>query len=283
MPSFQKIDVHQHFWKYDPLQYGWISNEMGILKRDFLPEDLQSTSLDSGYGESITVQARQTIEETEWLLNLADENRSIRGVVGWLDLCSPNIHDQLTTFSRKKHLKGVRHVLQDEPDDNFMLRRNFLAGLDSLGATDLLYELLIFPKHLKNSIRLVELFPKQVFVLDHCAKPFIKSGKIQEWADQINKLSSFENVHCKVSGLVTEADWQSWKPADFDPYLDVIWNSFGQDRIMIGSDWPVCLVAGTYSKVMLLADEYFKKQGSEVLDRVCRINAINTYRLQKQE
>ena len=252
---------------------------MQVLKRDFLPLDFVRDASPMGYEGSISVQARQITEETDWLLSLAENNISIKGVVGWLELCASNIDVQISKYSEKKILKGLRHVLQDEIDDDFMLREEFMNGISCLGSTKLLYEILIFPRHLENAIKLVEMFPDQLFVLDHCAKPNIRSGEISEWAGLVKKLSSYTNICCKVSGLVTEADWQDWKPDHIYPYLDVIWNSFGEDRVMIGSDWPVCQLAASYPQVVCLAEGYFERYGARVIEKLSGGNASLIYQL----
>ena len=252
---------------------------MAVLKKDFLPADLKKDRAVTGYSSSISVQARQTREETDWLLDLAEKNPDISGVVGWLDLCSSDIYELIENYSKKPILKGLRHALQDEVDDDFMLKPEFLNGISCLESAGLLYEILIFPRHLKNVIRLVEMFPKQRFVLDHCAKPQIKDGVIKEWAEMISKLAAFPNVSCKVSGLVTEADWRNWKPSDFYPYLDVIWNAFGKSRIMIGSDWPVCLVAATYPQVVCLIEGYFERYGEAAIRNLTLSNPSLIYQL----
>jgi L-fuconolactonase len=277
--QYNKIDVHQHFWRYVPSQYKWISDEMEILKKDYLPPDLGNHSRDTGYKSSITVQARQTREETEWLLSLAADNPGISGVVGWLDLCSSEIESDISSFTGNPCLKGLRHVLHDEPDDNFMLRPDFLRGISGMEKTGLVYELLIFPVHLPNAIKLAGMFPGQEFILDHCAKPDIRNRKINEWSDLIKKLARFPNVSCKVSGLVTEANWQGWKPDDIYPYFEVIWHAFGEERLMIGSDWPVCLLAATYPQVVCLAEGYFEKFGTDALGKITTCNAKRIYNL----
>jgi L-fuconolactonase len=278
--SRSKIDVHHHFWKYDPVQYEWISDQMSLLRSDYLPVDFEKARDGTGYKGSVAVQARQSVEETEWLLGLAEEHNSIRGVVGWLDLCAANIEEQINNYASNPCLKGLRHVLQDEPDDAFMLRPEFLNGISCLEQAGLLYDILISPRQLSNAIRLASLFPSQRFVLDHCAKPNIRQGEIQSWAEKITQLASMPNVSCKVSGLVTEADWNLWQPEDIYPYLDVIWNAFGEDRIMMGSDWPVCLLAASYTEVMDLPERYFEGFGSTVLDKLFVDNAMRIYQLQ---
>lgn len=277
-PSY-KIDVHQHFWNYNPEEYAWISDEMNILKRDFLTSDLRSERKGTGYEASISVQARQSEKETDWLLQLAEKDSSILGVVGWLDLCSPGFPEKLLEYNRNPLLKGLRHVLHDEADDDFMLRRDFMNGISAMGSTDLIYEILIFPKHLPNTLKLVSSFPDQRFVLDHIAKPDIRRNEISEWSDLIKQLARYPNVSCKASGMVTEAKWREWKPDDFYPYLNVIWNAFGRERIMIGSDWPVCLVAGTYAQVVCLAEGYFEKLGEDILRKTTSGNASLLYNL----
>ena len=277
-PTF-KIDVHQHFWNYDPEQYEWISDDMEILRRDFLPVDLEHDRKDTEYKASICVQARQKRQETEWLLELAHYNPDLLGVVGWLDLCSQEFESDLRKYSDYRLLKGLRHVLHDEEDDGFMLRPEFIRGISSMEGSGLIYEILIFPRHIPNAIKLVEMFPRQEFVLDHCAKPDIRNGRINDWAEMISRLAEYPNISCKISGLVTEADWTNWKPDDFYPYLEIIWNAFGEERLMIGSDWPVCLVAGTYPQVVCLAEGYFEQFGSGVVQKLTSSNAKRIYML----
>ncbi|MDP4223310.1 MAG: amidohydrolase family protein, partial [Bacteroidota bacterium] len=237
-----KIDAHQHFWKYNSAEYAWISDSMRVLKRDFLPEDLRKELKTIGFEGSVAVQARQTTDETRWLLGLAEEFDFIKGVVGWIDLCYPEAEDQLAEFSSHAKFTGVRHVLQDEPDDQFMLRDSFLKGISLLVKFNLVYEILIFTRHLPYAAKLVEKFPEQKFVLDHMAKPLIRDKLLSPWREGIQQLAFHPNVYCKLSGMVTEASWTGWRKKDFTPYLDVIFESFGPSRLMIGSDWPVCTV-----------------------------------------
>ena len=244
------VDAHQHFWIYRPEEYGWINDPMAALRRDFLPDDLKPELERAGFQGSVAVQARQTLEETRWLLELAERSPSILGVVGWVDLRSAEVPSQLKEFARNPKLVGIRHVVQAEPDDRFLLRPEFLSGISVLEEFDLAYDILIYTRHLSVAAEFVERFPRQRFVLDHLAKPPIKSGEIDEWAEGIRRLAEFPNVYCKLSGLVTEADWQHWKPEHITPYLDVAFQAFGPDRLMIGSDWPVCLVAAGYGRAM---------------------------------
>jgi L-fuconolactonase len=274
-----KIDSHQHFWVFDEAEYGWMGETMKIIKKDHLPSDLARELEKTSFQGSIAVQARQTLEETEWLLKLADENAFIKGVVGWIDLLSPDVEKQLERYARYPKLAGIRHVLHDEPDDDFMLRKDFLHGISLVGKYKLAYDILVFPKHLPNTITFVSHFPEQTFVLDHMAKPYIKDKTISPWREEMRKLSKFPNVYCKASGMVNEADWKNWKPEDFRPYLDVIYECFGADRIMIGSDWPVCRVAAGYPVVMDIVRDYIKQFSNSDQAKVLGGNAIKAYRL----
>jgi L-fuconolactonase len=257
------IDAHQHFWKYSPEEYDWIDDSMAALRRDFLPKDLQPELVRTGFQGSVAVQARQTLEETRWLLELAEQSPSILGVVGWVDLRSPDVRSQLKAFSQSSKLVGVRHVVQSEPDDRFLLQPDFLRGISALEEFDLAYDILIYTGHLPVAAEFVERFPHQRFVLDHLAKPPIKNGEIDFWAQGIRRLAAFPNVFCKLSGLVTEADWQHWTPDQIAPYLDVAFESFGPERLMVGSDWPVCLVAGTYPRVVAIVKDYLRLHSLE--------------------
>lgn len=251
-----KIDAHQHFWQYNPDEYGWIGPGMETLKQDRLPADLDEVAKPIGVKSSIAVQARQSLEETLWLLELAGRYPAIQGVVGWVDLRSPGVEGQLEQLAANPKLRGVRHVVQDEPDDEFMLRPEFQRGIAALAAWGLTYDILIFARHLPAACDLVARFPDQPFVLDHIAKPPIKDGILEPWDRDIRRLASFPNVWCKVSGMVTEADWQHWQAADLYPYLDVVFEAFGTDRLMFGSDWPVCTLAGTYDQVAGIMSDY---------------------------
>jgi|SRR5215469_13861935 len=254
-----RIDAHQHFWTYRPHDYDWIDDSMQVLRRDFGPDDLRAELERAGFGGSIAVQACHSLEETRWLLRLAGRSPFILGVVGWVDLCSEDLRDPLREFSKHPKFLGVRHVVQSEPDDRFLLKPEFLRGLGALEEFNLTYDILIYPRHLPVAGELVERFPRQRFVLDHMAKPPIKSGALEPWARDFRGLAKFQNVFCKLSGLVTEADWGRWRPDHLEPYLDVAFESFGPERLMIGSDWPVCTVAGSYSEVMGTAVEFIDK------------------------
>lgn len=274
-----RIDAHQHFWIYNDREFAWLDDSMSALRRNFLPEDLQPELKASDFQGSVVVQTRQTLEETIWLLAVAEQNPSILGVVGWADLCSPDIAAQLRQFAASPKLVGLRHIVQSEPDDRFLLRPEFLRGIAALEAFDLAYDILIYTKHLPVAIEFVEKFPRQRFVLDHMAKPPIKAKDIDSWADGIHHLSAFPNVFCKMSGLVTEADWQRWTADDIAPYLEVVCDSFGPDRLMIGSDWPVCLVAASYAQVMALIREYILRRAPDRASEVLGGNAQRFWRL----
>lgn len=273
------IDAHQHFWIYQAEEYDWIDESMGRLRRDFLPGDLGPERQRAGFQGSIAVQARQSLEETRWLLELADGDPSVMGVVGWVDLCSPEAHSQLAAFARNSKLVGLRHIVQAEADDRFLLREEFLRGIALLEEFDLTYDILIYPRHLAVASQFVEQFPKLRFVLDHLAKPHVKAGEIEPWATGIRALAKFPNVHCKVSGLVTEADWKSWKPEQIAPYLDVAFDAFGPERLMIGSDWPVCLVAASYETALDVVSNYLRQFSSEIRDNVLGENARQFWKL----
>lgn len=275
-----KIDAHQHFWAYSPAEYGWISPEMTELKQDRLPADLAPLLAAAGLDGSVAVQARQSLAETAWLLQLADAHPLIKGVVGWVDLCSPDVGAQLERFSTHPKLRGVRHVVQDEPDDDFMRRPDFLRGIALLAEFNLTYDILIFPRHLPVAAELAAQFPHQPFVLDHLAKPFIKTGQLAPWQADLRRLAALPNVVCKVSGLVTEADWQAWRPADFEPYLDTVFTAFGPRRLMFGSDWPVCTLAGSYARVVNLVADYTARLSAAEQAAVWGQTAVEFYGLE---
>ena len=274
-----RIDAHQHFWIYDPGEYAWIDDSMGSLRHDFLPLDLKPELQGSGFDGAVAVQARQTLEETRWLLELAASAPFIQGVVGWVDLRSPQVRSQLEAFARNPKLVGIRHIVQSEPDDRFLLQPNFLRGIAVLGEFDLAYDILIYPKHLPVAAEFVRRFPGQRFVLDHLAKPPIKSGEVGSWAHGLRDLASSSNVFCKLSGLVTEADWDQWKPEDFAPYLDTAFQCFGPERLMMGSDWPVCTAAASYAQAVDIVKNYLSQYGEEVRKAVLGENAVKFWRL----
>ena len=252
-----RIDSHQHFWQYHPKKHEWIDDKMGVIRKDFLPEDLFPLLQENKFKGCVAVQADQSETETEFLIELAKKNKFIKGVVGWVDLKAENIQDRLSHYKQFKIVKGFRHVLQDEEPD-FMLEPQFLNGISTLKDFYYTYDILIFPQQLPNAIKLVKKNPNQLFVVDHIAKPYMKFGLISQWKKDIELIAKFENVYRKISGMVTEADYENWQESDFLPYLDIVVNAFGTKRIMFGSDWPVCLVAATYGEMLSVVDNYFK-------------------------
>jgi L-fuconolactonase len=273
-----RIDSHQHFWKYSEAEYPWIGKGTS-LQRDWMPADLEREAAKVHLEGSVAVQARQTLEESRWLLQLASESPFIKGVVGWVDLQSEKVEDDLASLSKHKKFVGVRHVVQSEPDSQFMLKPEFLRGLGKLKPFNLAYDLLLYPKHLPVAVKVVRQFPEQRFVLDHIAKPLIRAGMTQPWRDDIRELSAHKNVFCKISGLVTEAKLQGWRKEDFRPYLDAVCETFGEDRVMFGSDWPVCLLAAAYEQVHGLAADYFNQFSVEAQKKFFGANAQSFYRL----
>ncbi len=274
-----RIDAHQHFWVYDQSEYAWIDDSMASLRRDFLPNDLKIELGRKGFQGSVAVQARQTLEETRWLLELATDASFILGVVGWVDLRSSNVRSQLEAFAGNPKLVGIRHIVQSEPNDRFLLQPEFLRGISLLEEFDLAYDLLIYPKHLPVAAEFVRRFPRQRFVLDHLAKPPIKSGSLRPWERGMRELGTLPNVFCKLSGLVTEADWQNWKPEHIVPYMDVAFETFGPRRLMIGSDWPVCTLAASYTRAIDLVESYLSQHATEVQDAALGENAQQFWKL----
>ena len=273
------IDSHQHFWRYNPQRDGWITDEMSLLKRDFLPQDLIPELRANRVQGCVAVQADQSEQETLFLIDLASQVAEVKGVVGWADLCSPRLPERLEFFSRFEKLRGFRHIVQSEPDDQYMLREDFMAGIASLQTFGFTYDILIYPKQLPAAIALVEKFPHQRFVVDHLAKPLIRSRQIDPWARHMRTIAANSNVYCKLSGLVTEADWRNWREADFTAYLDVVFDAFGPDRLMFGSDWPVCLLAGTYASVSGLVANYIRDLPAAQRENIMGLNAAGFYGL----
>ena len=271
-----RIDTHNHFWKYDPIRDSWIDDSMTAIRRDFLPQDffpiLQKNRVDA----CIAVQADQSEQETTFLLELAEKNSFIKGVVGWVDLFADNVEERLAFFTSHPKLKGIRHIVQAEPND-FVLRKGFQNGIAHLNKFDLIYDILIYPSQIANSTKLVEKFPDQIFVLDHIAKPDIRNKQITQWKEDIIALANYENVFCKVSGVVTEASWNDWQHEDFEPYLDVILNAFGIERIMFGSDWPVCLLAAKYDEVIGIVERYLEQLSKDEKNKIMGLNALQVY------
>ena len=254
-----RIDAHQHFWNYSAAEYPWIGAGMERLARDYSPADLATVAEPLGVAGSVAVQARQSPEESRWLLHLADEHPFIRGVVGWVDLRNERVAEEIAILAQHEKFVGVRHVVQDEPDPRFLLGESFVRGLRHLHPFGLAYDLLTYPHQLPAAVELAGMLPEQPLVLDHLAKPRIKTGEIAAWRRDIEALAAHKNVACKLSGLVTEAAWRQWKRDDFTPYLDVALAAFGPERLMFGSDWPVCLLSGEYADVVLIIDGFISQ------------------------
>jgi L-fuconolactonase len=275
----RRIDAHQHFWQYDPAEHAWMTDKLAALRRDFMPPDLKPLLQTLDFDGCVTVQVRQNIDETRWLLDLADRHDFIRGVVGWLDLRSPDLRLQLDHFAGHPKLVGVRHIVQDEPDDSFMLRDDFRRGIAQLAAFGLTYDVLVYPRQLPAAIKLVEEFPSQPFVLDHIAKPPIAEGGLAPWESDLRRLARLPNICCKLSGMVTEARWKARQPGDFQRYLDVVFEAFGPERLMIGSDWPVCTLAAEYASAMGIVLDYIRQAPPAVQAGILGENCAHFYGL----
>jgi L-fuconolactonase len=273
------IDSHHHFWHYNPREYGWITESMSVLRRDFLPTDLKNEITGAGVEGVVSVQARQSLAETRWLLELADKNDFIRGVVGWAPLRSPEVQKDLQQLAGRKKLKSVRHVLQDEPDDDFMLRPQFDRGMAALREFGLRYDILIFERHLPQAIRLVDRHPHLTLILDHIAKPRIKDSVLSPWRENLAELARRPNVYCKLSGVVTEAEHRSWTAAQLRPYMDAALEAFGPRRLMFGSDWPVCLLACEYGRWFEIVSDFALRLSSAERARLLGETAIEAYGL----
>jgi L-fuconolactonase len=274
-----KIDAHQHFWNYDPVRDTWITEEMSVIRKNFLPADLRPLLKQNGFDGCVAVQADQSEIETRFLLGLAAENEFIKGIVGWIDLCGENVFEKLSLCTEFSLLKGFRHILQGEKDRTFMLSDNFLRGMRALKQFNFTYDILIFPDQLPYIQTFISLLPEQLFVIDHIAKPNIKEKKIEEWKAGIKELAKSPNVYCKLSGMITEADWRNWQKEDFNKYIDVIVASFGTDRILFGSDWPVCLLAGSYDEVVDIVEDYFSSFSRAEQEKIFGLNAVEFYNL----
>lgn len=275
----ERIDAHHHLWKYTAAEYGWLDGPMGRLQRDFLPHDLTRETAAAGIDGTVVVQARQTVEETHWLLNLADTCDAIRGVVGWAPIASPDFPAMMEEFAGRPKLKGLRHVIQGEKDERYILREDFNAGIRAIEGSGLVYDILIYERHLPQTIEFVDRHLNQAFVLDHMAKPLIAAGEMEPWARLMRELAQRENVRCKVSGLATEANWTAWNAETMRPYLDVVVEAFGPKRLMAGSDWPVCLVASQYRQWFEMLRHYFAGFSREEQNAVFGGTAIEVYGL----
>ncbi|MGB5434496.1 MAG: amidohydrolase family protein [Maribacter sp.] len=273
------IDAHQHFWHYNPVKHSWIDNAMAVIRKDFLPSDLKKVFEENDIDGCVAVQADQTLQETYFLLDLAKSNDFIKGIVGWVDLRDKGIGPVLEKYGEQKKIKGFRHIVQGEADHNFLLRPDFMRGISHLEKYGYTYDILIFPHQLGATLEFVKRFPNQRFVIDHMGKPYIKDGFFDGWAILMKEIAKHENVYCKLSGMITEADFNSWTPEQIIPYMNVVLEVFGPDRLMYGSDWPVCLVAGNYARVKQLVINFITDLSTTEQQKIMGGNAINFYNL----
>jgi L-fuconolactonase len=279
----ERIDAHHHLWRYRKEEYGWIGPGMEALARDFLPRDLQEEMRVCGIDGSVAVQASHTMEETEWLLKLAAQSDFIRGVVGWAPIASMEFPGVLERWRGNSLLKGLRHIIQDELDEQFINRKDFNDGIAALAGSNLIYDILIYERHLPAAIQFVDRHPNQIFVLDHIAKPRIKDRMLEPWRRKVLELARRANVFCKLSGMVTEANWANWSKADLQPYTDAVLEAFGPSRLMVGSDWPVCLLACTYRKWFQVLGEFLKELSGSEQESIFGGVAIEVYSLRRPE
>ncbi|MEP1489751.1 MAG: amidohydrolase family protein [Algibacter sp.] len=273
------IDSHQHFWNYDPVNHGWIDESMSVIRKDFTPSDLKQVYDQNDIDGCVAVQADQTLAETDFLIDLASKSSFIKGVVGWVDLRGENIEADLEHYQQFKTIKGFRHIVQGEADHNFLLRPSFLNGISKLEQYNFTYDILVFPHQLGAALEFVKRFPNQKFVIDHIAKPYIKDSFYDGWAALMTEIGKIDNVQCKLSGIITEADFNSWTPEQIKPYMDLVLNAFGANKVMFGSDWPVCLIAGNYKQVKELTTNFIASLSYVEQDLIMGKNAINFYDL----
>jgi L-fuconolactonase len=274
-----RIDAHHHLWRYTPEEYGWINEQMGVLRRDFLPDDLKPLLGRAGIGGTVLVQARQTLEETEWLLQQAEKTSWIRGVVGWAPIAAAEFPEILKSFRQNKKLKGIRHLIQDERDDEFILEPAFNRGMRAMRDSGLVYDIMVLVRHLASTLQFVDMHPDQPFVLDHCAKPVIRKDEREPWGRYMRELARRPNLVCKISGLATEADWQQWTPAALEPYWQVVLQAFGPDRLLFASDWPVALLATSYQRWVDTVTAWTAPLSASERDAIWGGNAVRVYSL----
>ena len=274
-----RIDSHQHFWKYNPVKDAWITDDMKVIQRNFLPVDLWPLLQLNNVDGCVAVQAEQSENETDFLLQLAGENDWIKGVVGWVNLSAANLEERLQHFSQNEKLKGFRHIVQAEPANDFLLNADFCKGIAQLSKYNFTYDILVFPRQLKYVPAFVAQFPQQAFVIDHLAKPDFIKADFEEWENAMKAVAAYPNVHCKVSGMVTEANWNTWTIEDFSYCLDVVTEAFGIDRLLFGSDWPVCLLAASYQETCNIVHRYFMQFSMEEQGKLWGKNAVDFYHL----
>ena len=273
------IDSHQHFWKVGRFDYPWMTSDLGVLYRDYLPDELVPILRDNHVDKTVLVQASNSVAESRWLLQLADENSFLAGVVGWVDLMSRGVDGQLEELSTHPKFKGVRHLVESEPDDDWIVQPEVLSGLKRLSNYELSYDLLVHTRHLKHVSRVSETCPDLSLVIDHLAKPPIAKNEFNEWSGALKPLARYPNIHCKLSGLVTEANWTSWQTNDLRPFVNYALEVFGVDRLMFGSDYPVCLLASSYNRVVESFQEILADLSGADRDKVFSRNAARFYRL----
>lgn len=273
------IDAHNHFWHYRPEEYSWIGEGMERVRRDFLPDDLLVEIKAAGIDGTIAVQARQTVHETQWLLDLAERYDFLKGVVGWAPFLERSLQDEVARFVTRGKLKGLRHVIHDEPDPDFILRSDFNNGIDRIQKFDLVYDILIFERHLPQTIEFVDRHPNQAFVVDHIAKPRIRERELSPWQKFTTELGRRENVSCKLSGMVTEASWTDWQEDHLAPYFETVLSAFGPDRLMFGSDWPVVLVASEYVSWANTVRTFVSRLSTNEQQQIMGGTATRVYRL----
>ena len=274
-----RLDAHQHFWKYDPVRHGWIDDRMQVIRRDFLPADLAPELTTAGIDGCVAVQADETEEETRFLLDLAEEHDFIRAVVGWVDFKAPDISDRLAQWRERQLLKGFRAIMQGQPDEKYLTNRTFIEGIHKLAGTGFTYDLLVYHDQLTSLIRFTERFPDQSFILDHIAKPDITNGRIKPWKEHMKTLAQHPGIYCKLSGMITEADWKNWRYDDLAPYLEIAGECFGTDRLCFGTDWPVCLLAGGYQTVKGVLDRFLGQVTEAERENIWGNNARKFYNI----
>jgi L-fuconolactonase len=273
------IDSHQHFWQVGRFDYPWMSPSLGVLYRDYLPAELEPILQANGVSRTVLVQASNSVEESRWMLSLAEKHSFIGGVVGWVDLMSPEVDVQLSELTAYQKFKGVRHLVESEPNDDWLVQPEVLRGLNRLSDSKLTYDLLVHTRHLKHVPTVAESCPDLALVIDHMAKPPIAANEINEWLQTMTPAAAYPNVHCKLSGLVTEANWDSWQTGDLRPYVESALELFGPQRMMFGSDHPVCLLASSYERVLHSFQEILSELSSTDRERIFANNAIDFYRL----
>lgn len=275
----QKIDAHQHFWKFDPIRDNWIKDEMSMIRKDFLPQHLEPLLKQNNFDGCVTIQSDQSESKNLFQLSNAEKYDFIKGIVGWVDLQADDVKERLTYYKQFEKIKGFRHILQGEPQRDLMLQPQFLRGIKALLEFNYTYDILIYPDQFGFTKQFVAQFPEQKFVIDHLAKPYIKDKKIGSWKKDIQQVAQYKNVYCKISGYITEADLKNWKKEDFIPYFDIVVDAFGIDRIMFGSDWPVCLAGSEYNEVVNVTKDYFSSYTKNERDKFFGNNAIKFYNL----